>query len=52
MDRADCAASIEHMLQRVPGVLVASVNYAAEKIHIEYDRAQLSHKEIVQRMGG
>jgi Zn2+/Cd2+-exporting ATPase len=23
MDRADCAASIEHILQRVPGVLVA-----------------------------
>ena len=33
MDRVDCAASIEHILQRVPGVLVASVNYAAEKIH-------------------
>ena len=50
MDCADCAASIEHILQRVPGVLVASVNYAAEKMRIEYDRAQVSHKEIVQRM--
>ena len=50
MDCADCAASIEHILQRVPGVLVASVNYAAEKMRIEYDRTQVSHKAIVQRM--
>lgn len=50
MDCADCAASIEHILQRVPGVLVASVNYAAEKMRIEYDRTQVSHTAIVQRM--
>jgi Zn2+/Cd2+-exporting ATPase len=51
MDCADCAHSVEHILGRVPGVIVASVNYAAEKVRLEYDSAQVSHAELVRRIG-
>jgi cation transport ATPase len=37
MDGGDCARSIEHNLGRQPGVLDVSVNYAAEKMWVEYD---------------
>ncbi len=47
MDCADCALSIEHLLARKPGVISVSVNYAAEKMRIEYDVNQISHSRIV-----
>ncbi len=47
MDCADCALSIEHLLARQAGVLSVSVNYAAEKMRIEYDVNQISHSRIV-----
>ena len=47
MDCADCALSIEHLLSRQPGVLAVSVNYAAEKMRIEYEVSKMSHSRIV-----
>ena len=50
MDCGDCAASIEHIFGRMEGVLSVSVNYAAEKMRIEYDSRRLRHKDIVKRL--
>lgn len=52
MDCADCAASLEHILQRAPGMLNLSVNYAAEKIRVEYDSRVISQDAIVRRIRG
>jgi Cd2+/Zn2+-exporting ATPase len=51
MECADCARSIEHILGRAPGVLAASVSYAAEKVRLEYDTTVTSHAELVRRIG-
>lgn len=50
MDCADCAFSIEHVLGRVSGVLDVSVNYAGERMRVEYDTARVTHDEIVRRV--
>src|SRR3990172_4044772 len=51
MDCGDCAASIEHILHRANGIIAISVNYAAEKMRVEYDSTLITHKKIVQRIG-
>ncbi|NOZ73985.1 MAG: cadmium-translocating P-type ATPase [FCB group bacterium] len=48
MDCGDCATSIEHILVRRKGVLVVSVNYAAEKMRIEYDSTIISRDAIIR----
>ncbi|KAA0220285.1 cadmium-translocating P-type ATPase [candidate division KSB1 bacterium] len=50
MDCGDCAASIEHILGRVDGILTVAVNYAAEKMRVEYDSAKITREKIVQRV--
>lgn len=50
MDCGDCAASIEHILGRLPGVLAVSVSYAGERMRIEYDATRISQAEIVRRV--
>ncbi len=50
MDCADCALSIEHIVGRQNGVLDASVNYAAEKMWVEYDATILSRQAIIERV--
>ena len=50
MDCGDCAASIEHLLARLPGVVAVSVSYASERIRIEYDTTVTNHDEVVQRV--
>jgi Cd2+/Zn2+-exporting ATPase len=50
MDCADCALSIEHILGRQDGVLDVSVNYAAEKMWVEYDTTVLDYDAIVRRV--
>lgn len=52
MDCADCALSIEHILSRQEGVLDVSVNYAAEKLWVEYDTALQDRKKIIARVEG
>ncbi|NUM74645.1 cadmium-translocating P-type ATPase [candidate division KSB1 bacterium] len=51
MDCGDCAASIEHILQRLNGVINVSVSYAAEKMRAEYDSTLITHENIVKRIG-
>jgi len=51
MDCADCAKSLEHILSRLPGIIDVSASYAAERVRVEYDSAETSHREIVRRLG-
>ncbi len=50
MDCADCASSIQHILGRVEGILVISVNYAAEMMRFEYDSTVIQRDEIVRHV--
>jgi Cu+-exporting ATPase len=53
MTCAACAARIEKVLNRAPGV-TAGVNYATETAHVEYDPAQATPEgliEVVRRAG-
>ncbi|HLC06493.1 MAG TPA: cation-translocating P-type ATPase [Anaerolineales bacterium] len=52
MDCADCAASLEHILRRAPGVLNLNVSYAAERIRVEYDSTAITQESIVHRIRG
>jgi len=51
MDCGNCATSIEHILGRVKGIITVSVNYAAEKMRVEYDGTLVTHENIVKRIG-
>lgn len=46
MHCAACKQLIEKMVQRVPGVTSVKVNYAAEKIFVEYDPNSVSLKNL------
>ncbi len=50
MDCSDCTLAIEHALRRTPGVLAASVNYAAATLHVEYDGHKTDRKAVVARL--
>ena len=50
MDCANCASSIEHILKHQSGIISVSVNYAAEKMRIEYDTQKINHQAIVSRI--
>ena len=47
MSCASCVAKIEKGLSRVPGVVEAKVNFAAEKATIEYDPAEADPSDLV-----
>ncbi len=54
MDCASCAAVIEHDLKKVNGVSSAVVNFATEKLYLEFDPAEIqipSVKSIVKDLG-
>lgn len=54
MDCASCAVSIETMLSKEPGVKTAQVNFASEKLFLEFNPNQISLeriKKIVQELG-
>ncbi len=50
MDCTTCATVIEHALQRMDGVLEASVSYAAERLRLEFDSEKIGRPAIVQRI--
>ena len=50
MTCANCAATIERTLKRLPTVQNANVNLASERASLEYDPSQLSQEEIVARI--
>jgi Cu+-exporting ATPase len=48
MTCAACAARIERKLQKLPGVASANVNFAMEKVSVEYDAGLLTNENIIQ----
>ncbi|MCR6663584.1 MAG: heavy metal translocating P-type ATPase [Luteimonas sp.] len=50
MTCASCATTIEKVLGRFPGVK-ASVNFASERVQIEYDRRQVQAADLVDSIG-
>lgn len=50
MSCAGCASGIEKSLNKVAGVDVAVVNFAAEKATITYDSAQVSLQELIEKV--
>jgi len=52
MDCADCAAKLEAAVGRLPGVLAASVSFAAGTLRLEYEPDRVSRAEILGRIHG
>ena len=50
MDCSDCALVVEHSLQRMGGVLSASVSYATQAAQVEYDGFRTNRALIVKRV--
>lgn len=46
-----CAARIEKVLHKKPGIAAATVNFASETAQIRYDAATLSPREIITAIG-
>lgn len=50
MTCANCAATIERNVRKLPGIQEANVNLASERLNVVYDPTQLSHDDIVTRV--
>ena len=50
MTCANCAATIERNLRKLPSAQNATVNLAAERASLEYDPAQLSLDDVIARI--
>src|SRR5258708_492129 len=50
MTCANCVATIERNVRKLPGIQEANVNLANERLNVVYDTAQLSHDDIVARV--
>ncbi|BCM89907.1 cadmium-transporting ATPase [Abditibacteriota bacterium] len=48
MDCASCAASIEHVVRKIPGVMSVSVFYPTQKMRVEWDSEQTNREAIVK----
>ena len=46
MSCAACAARIEKVLGKIDGISKANVNFATEKLDLEFDENKISFKEI------
>lgn len=46
MDCASCAAVIEHDLKKKKGIISASINYAVEKLYLEFNPAEIKIDDI------
>jgi Cu+-exporting ATPase len=50
MTCANCAATIERNVRKLPGVNVANVNLASERLTVTYDPVQLDERGIIARV--
>jgi Zn2+/Cd2+-exporting ATPase len=50
LDCMKCAEVIEHSLSRMEGILTATVNYASERLRLDYDSEKISRKQIEGRL--
>ncbi len=49
MTCANCAAAIERNVRKLPGVDIANVNLASEKLTVAFDPTQLDEQGIITR---
>lgn len=52
MDCSDCTKVIEHGINRLDGILDASVSYVSATLKVEYDTAKVSEADIKSRIKG
>ncbi|MHB1183565.1 MAG: heavy metal translocating P-type ATPase [Desulfobulbia bacterium] len=50
MDCSDCVTVIEHGVGRLEGVLTVNVNYATQKMRVEYDTQKINRGAIEKRL--
>jgi Cu+-exporting ATPase len=50
MTCANCVATIERNVRKLPGIEIANVNLASERLAVTYDPALVSHDQIVERI--
>ncbi|MDH4007506.1 MAG: heavy metal translocating P-type ATPase, partial [Desulfuromonadales bacterium] len=50
MTCANCAQTIEKAVAKMPGVAMASVNFAAEKLSVEFDPARVSSEQLIAKV--
>ncbi len=50
MHCASCAANIEHGLKKTDGVVSANVNYATEKLNLEYNQDKINLEDIKKQI--
>jgi len=50
MTCANCAATIERNVRKLPGISIANVNLANEKLSVEFDASLLDEKAIIARI--
>lgn len=50
MDCSDCVTVIEHSIGRMEGVLAVNVNYASQKMRVEYDAQKINRGAIEKRL--
>src|SRR5260221_14156211 len=50
MTCANCVATIERNVRKLPGIQEANVNLANERLNVVYDPTQLSNDDIVARV--
>jgi len=46
MDCASCAVTIEHNLKKTKGIVSVSVNYATEKLYLEFNEREIKLEDI------
>lgn len=52
MDCSDCVKVIEHGMGRMEGVLAVNVNYATQKMRVEYDTQKVNRAALEKRVRG
>lgn len=50
LDCADCAATLERLLAKKPGVAWASVDFASARLELEYEPARVSRAQIADEL--
>jgi len=50
MTCTNCAANIERSLRKLPGVSEACVDFASEKLAVQFDPSRVNEKEIIARV--
>ena len=50
MTCANCAATIERQVRKLPGIAVANINLASEKLSVSFDPALLDEHGIIERV--